>query len=261
MPTADSPTRRIKTADTVFGIIETVQELQGAKPAEIASHLDLAQSTVHDHLATLESMRYVVADGAEYRLSLKFLDHGIHSINQFAVLDAAKPLVRELAAETGETAFLHVEEHEHIVAIFREEGDHGVKIDWRGKYFPMHCTAAGKAILANYPESRVRDILDRQGLAEITANTTTNREELLSELSEVAADGFARNDGGSIKNVRGISSAVVVNDDVLGAVSVGGYRYRITDERFHDEIPTQVMGVANEIEFLMTEHDHTDLIA
>lgn len=260
MTSDNTSSRKISTTETVFGIIEALQELDGAKGSEIADHLDLAPSTVSDHITTLESMKYVVRSENEYRLGLKFLGHGIHARNQYESLKEAQPLINEVAKETAETVWLFVEEHDRVVAIFREEGDHGLHVSWRGKFLPMHCTSTGKAILASYSEPYVHKILDKQGLPQVTENTITDRDKLFTELEEIRDKGFALNDGEANENVRGISSPIVVNNNVLGAITVGGYRYRITDERFRETIPKRLLGITNEIEFELADHDFSDLV-
>lgn len=260
MASDNTPSRKISTTETVFDIIEAVQELDGANGSEIADHVDLAPSTVSDHLTTLESMKYIVKRKNGYQLGLRFLGHGIHARDQYEGLKKAQPLISEVAEETAETVWLFVEEHDRVVAIFREEGGHGLHVSWRGKFLPMHCTSTGKAILASYPESHVHRVLDKQGLPQMTDRTITDRDKLFTELEKIRNKGFALNDGEANENVRGISSPIEVSDNVLGAITVGGYRYRITDDRFRETIPKRLLGITNEIEFKLAEHDFSDLV-
>lgn len=252
--------RKIKTADTVFGIVETLQDLTTATVSDLAAELDLAPSTVHYHLSTLESMKYVVKGEDGYRLGLKFLDHGVFVMNQFDILEIARPILRELAEEAEETISLYVEEHGFAVGLYREQGRRGAVMDLRGKYFPMHCCAAGKAILANYPAERITEIIETRGLPAVTPNTLTERDAVLAELDRVRAEGVALSDGETMEYLRGVASPIIVNDDVLGSVSVGGYRNRLKGDYFREELPALVTGVTSEIEFQMMEHDHSKLI-
>lgn len=260
MTSHDTQSRKIKTTETIFAIVEALQELDGAKGSEIADYLDLAPSTVSDHLSTLESMKYVAYSEDGYQLGLKFLDHGIYAANQSEALEEAQPLIREIAQETAETVWFHVEEHDNVVAVYREEGDHGIRTDWRGKFLSLHCTAPGKAILAQYPESRIHTALDKTGLPKVTENTITDRDELLGELEEIRDRGFALSDGEAVKNVRAIASPIVVENKTIGAITVGGYRHRVTEERFCETIPELILGVTNEIEFGIAEHDYSDFM-
>ena len=97
MATRDKPPRRVKTSDTVFDIIETIEELEGASLADLSKELDFAKSTIHDHLSTLESKEYVARDGDQYTLSLKFLKHGMFARNELDVARVGQPVIEELA--------------------------------------------------------------------------------------------------------------------------------------------------------------------
>ena len=55
---------------------------------------------------------------------------------------------------------------------------------------PAHCTAIGKALLAGLTDEQVERLLPKRLPAE-TANTITDREELLADLARVRASGVA----------------------------------------------------------------------
>lgn len=125
MPAQNEP--KIKTTRTVFTIIERIQEMGGAGVTEIADSLGMSKSTVHRHLATLEDMEYVVKDGDQYRISLKFLDHAYHAKQELELTDSVGPLLEQLAEETDEVAWLSVPEHDKMVGVEFEAGEHGIQ--------------------------------------------------------------------------------------------------------------------------------------
>lgn len=55
---------RVKTTETAFMIIELLKKWNGGRLSEIAVELDLAKSTVHRHLSTLEDLEYVTKEDA-----------------------------------------------------------------------------------------------------------------------------------------------------------------------------------------------------
>lgn len=241
--------RRVKSAETVFGIIEALHELGTTGPTEVANRLNLSKSTVHDHLATLEDLEYVIAEGGEYRLSLKFLDHGIVARNELDIVDIAKPSLDQMADESGDVAWLIVEEHGSAVYLDKAIGENGVQTAGRiGKRTHLHFLGAGKSILAQLSEKRLKQIVDERGLPKRTENTITDLDELLEQLDQIREAGIALNDGEEVLGVRAVGAPITYRGKVVGAVSLSGPSKRLTGERFRETLPDIVLRGANEIE-------------
>jgi DNA-binding IclR family transcriptional regulator len=242
--------RTIKSAETVFDIIEILRVRDGARLTEIADAVEMATSTVHQYLWTLEKREFVYKEGDEYHLSLRFLDYGGFAQNRNREYQLAREKVNELADMTQERAQFVVEEHGRGVYVYTEIGDRAVKTDSRiGKRVWLHATAAGKAILAQFPEETVEDIFDRHGLETVTENTKTDRDELFDELSEIQDHGVAYNNQEDTKGLRAVGVPVMYPDgSVMGALSVSGPTHRFKGETLKQEIPDLLLGTANELE-------------
>lgn len=247
MTTKDASPGGVKTSETVFAIIEGLEDLGEARASELADHLDLSVSTVHDHLTTLVDMGYLVREEKEYRLGLRFLRLGTRA-RETVNVGPVRERLEHIAEETGETAWFVVEEEGLAVHIDRALGEHGVRTANRiGRRSHLHIHAGGKAILAHLPEERVREIVDEVGLPASTENTITDEEKLFEELDRIADRGYALNDNEEIVGTRSVAAPIVV-EEVLGALSVGGPANRIDGTRFREELPELVTGVVNEIE-------------
>ena len=245
------PEDGIRSVGRTFDIIETIQTLGGARISEIADELDVAKSTVHRHLGTLLRREYVTREGDEFQLSLKFLDLGEYSRACHDEYLFAEPKVDELAAQTEERVQFLVEEHGYGVYVFRSLGSHAVRTDpGLGKRVPLHTTAAGKAILANYPEAKVREIVERRGLDAVTDHTITRFADLQEELESIRERGFAVNNEENVKGLRAVGVPIrkQPGNHVIGALSVSGPSHRMKAEWFSEELPKLLLGVANEIE-------------
>lgn len=239
----------IKAGTKLFNTIEAIQKLNGATLTEVADSLDTPRSTVHIHLQTLKENGYVVERGDEYHLSLKFLDHGVHAKRKRRIARIVPPVLKQLAEDTNEAAWLMVMERDHVVGIEKELGERGVQTTGRiGRHTRFHYHAPGKAMLAELPEERVDEVLDEQGMTRSTENTITDVDELKAELAEIRDRGVAFDVGEAIEGIRSVASPVVCEGDVEGAIAVVGPKNRLRDERFHEEIPTLVSGAANELE-------------
>jgi len=83
----------VRTAETMFDIVQRLVDDDGASLAELASELDYAKSTVHRHLHTLEELGYVVHRDDGYHVGLRFLEGRGHRSEQL-------PRVRPRATES-----------------------------------------------------------------------------------------------------------------------------------------------------------------
>lgn len=242
--------KTVKTVDTVFMIIEALQESDGARITELGEQLDVANSTIHRHLTSLRRRGYVIKQGDTYKLGLRFLDLGQYVRTREVVFEMAKPKVEELAEETGERVQFIVEEHGYGVYVHRERGAHAVKTDpGIGKHIPIHATAAGKAILAYYPRDGVEEIIAENGVPALTENTITDPHELFDELATIRERGFSINNEESLEGLRAMGVPIKSpGAQVLGALSVSGPIHRMKGDWFEQELPDLLLGTANELE-------------
>lgn len=248
------PTRTVKTADTLLGVINHLQRLEGAGVTELSEYLGLAKSTVHDHLATLREHGYVVKRGDTYHLSLRFLDHGTYARDQLTFAHDVRPTIQRLAEDTEEMVWFAAEERGELVYLLRAVGPRGVGLVCRpGTRAPIHTTAPGKVILANFSNDRVREIADREGLVRETSNTVTDVEMLLNELERVREDGIATTRGEAHLGLTSVAAAVSIGGETLGAVSVSGPEQRLSEGRL-DDVTSDLLATVNEIELRLSMH-------
>lgn len=243
----------IKSTDTLFAIVETLKERNGAGVTELADELDRSKSTIHSHLKSLEKHRCVVKEGDTYRIGLRFLNFGGYAAQQTDLLEIVQSEVDGLVEETGETSQMIVEEHGRGIYLYQNRGDQAVKTDSHvGTEVYLHCTAVGKAILAHLPEGRVHEIVDRHGLPEKTPETVTDRETLFDELEEIRDRGYAFDDGERIPGIRCVAAPVRTDETVIGAMSVSGPTKRMKGDTFRHEIPELVCRAARVVEINAT---------
>ena len=240
----------VATVERAFDIVEFLREAETATLAEVTEAVDVAKSTAHRHLRTLEERGYVIREDDAFTLGMRFLDHGYFVRRRDPAYALAREKVESLAAQTDERAQFIVEEHGEAIYVHCESGSRAVMADSRlGKRLPIHATAAGLAILSAYDDERVETILDRRGLPELTPRTITDREELFEELERTRERGYSINDQGTIEGLRSVGAPVLGPEDgVVGALSISGPINRITGERFEEELPELIMGTTNELE-------------
>lgn len=245
--------RTIRSVETAFDIVEHLKETDGAGVSELAAELDLAKSTVHSHLATLYSKGYVTRDGDTFHVALRFLDLGNYARERDVLYQVGRPKVDELAEQTGEKVWILAEEHGRGIHLYVASGKRSVRTYARtGQLNYLHQLAAGKAILAFLPDERIDEIVDRYGLPARTEDTITDPEELRDELEAIRERGFAQNREESIPGLHAVGVPITDEDGVaIGSLSLSAPAKRLRGERFDEEVPNLLLGIANEIEINM----------
>ncbi|MEF8781390.1 MAG: IclR family transcriptional regulator, partial [Haloferacaceae archaeon] len=231
---SDLPETALDTTERSLEVLEAIKRNEGATMTELAEELDLAVSTVYKHLATLESKRFLLKEGQTYHVGFRFLNFGEHARSRLRGNQAIDEAVHRLAEETTEEVDFVVEDHGRIVTVSESyhkwvkygEAESGYRARM-GDYYPMHTTASGKAILAEYSRDRVEEIVDTWGLNTRTENTITDRDELFAELERTRERGFAIGDEEYTEGLRSVGTAVRdESGGTIGAMSVSGPSYR-----------------------------------
>jgi DNA-binding IclR family transcriptional regulator len=183
-------------------------------------------------------------------MGLSFLRYGEYVQSRKTAFRLAKKKVEEVADETGERCQFLTEEHGRGVYVHISSGRHAVETDSRvGEQVYLHSTSIGWAILANLPRQRVDEIIDQWGLPALTENTVTDRARLLERIARVREEGVAYNRGENVEGLWSVGVPVIGPDGgVVGALSVSGPSHRMKGERFAEELPTLLLGAANELE-------------
>lgn len=244
----------VKSVVTTFEILQTLRRLDGAGVTELANELDLPKSSAYNYLSTLEQEEYVVKEGSEYYVGLRFLDLGRHARQRNDLYETARPELEVIGDETGELVNLLVEEHGQGVYVCRVKGDQAVNVAAStGHRVSLHNTGLGKAVLAYMPEKRVDAILDEHGMSAETEHTITDRDELKSELATIRKRGVAFDREERLGGLCCVAVPIVDLDDrPIGAISVAGPTSRMDGERFESELPQALQSAANVIELNLT---------
>lgn len=199
---------------------------------ELAGQLGLAKSVIHRLVTALADAEYLAHDpvSRRYRLGPKAIRLGLVALSQAQLPQRARPILRALAAETGETATLSILDGDHRVYIDQVESTQPVRQTVQlGQHAPLYLGASGKAILAFLPADRreriVREAV-RQGATSI-GGAPLEEQRLLRELEAARAQGFAVSES---ERILGAASAAAPVFDcygqVIGSISVASVTVR-----------------------------------
>jgi DNA-binding IclR family transcriptional regulator len=239
----------VGAAERSFAIVEQLADSEGTGVSALADSLSISKSTVHNHLQTLRKLGYVIKDGDEYRVGLRFLDLGERARQRHELYHDMKAETDSLVEAVGERAQVMVEENGVGIYIYQSLADQAVRTDSHiGTVVNLHATSVGKAYLAHLPEEERAAFLE-QDLPEKTPDTLTDSEALQAELDEIAERGYAFNDEERTVGMRAVGAPILADDDgrVLGAISVSGPTTRMNGDWYHEEIPEMVAQSARVI--------------
>jgi IclR family transcriptional regulator, acetate operon repressor len=218
VPNDKSQVQVIARAATILRALE--DENAGLSLGQIAQRVNLARSTVQRIVAALECEKLVIAatPTGRVRLGPAILRLAASVRSDFTA--AARPYLERLSAELHETVDLSTVKKDHLVFIDQVIGSQRLRtVSAVGETFPLHCTANGKAYLAQLTDMGIEKLIGRAYEAR-TPKTLTRLDALIEDLKTVRRTGVAFD---REEHTLGICAAGVALRDPLGnavAISV-----------------------------------------
>lgn len=202
--------------------------------SEISATTRLHKSTAHRILMALEHNGFVEQnpETSKYHLGIKLFKLGHQAVARLSLRDIARPYLKALMEETGETVHLAVLDNDQVLYLDKVEGAHALRMPSRvGRHIPTHCTSLGKAMLSCLDEHEVRRIFQGQLLRRHTHNTVRNVEELWGELKKTRKQGYAVDREEIELGLRCVGAPLRdYTGKMVGAISVAGPSARLVSE-------------------------------
>ncbi len=204
-------------------------ELQLADICELSG---LNKTTTHRLLQALYSEELLARNPGtgSYRLGPGLMALGVQALSSNDLRLRARPLLRKLADDTGETATLEIPIDDTMLILDEVTGKHCVGAAGNvGTRWPIHATSTGKALIAfdQHGPDRLSELLQS-----LTSRTITRHETLQKQLGDIRRRGFAE----TVDELEDGFSAVgaVVRGsmgEVVGAISICGPTQRMSEGR------------------------------
>jgi IclR family acetate operon transcriptional repressor len=207
----------------------------GLTLTDTAHTVGLAPSTAHRLLTTLQYERLVRFDPATalWSIGVEAFNIGSAFLHIRDLAAVARPVMRRLMEESGETVNLAVEDQGEAIYLAQVECREMMRaLAKSGARVPLHGSAVGKALLAAMPDSQVAKILQKRGLPKLTEQTIDTPAKLRVALQQVRDQGFAIDDEEHAIGLRCVA-AVIYDEhaEPAAAVSLSGPMARIPDTR------------------------------
>jgi len=191
--------------------------------SEMARRARIPKSTTHRLVTDLLKWGALERGGRGVRLGVRLFELGSLVSDPARLRERAIPFAHSLNQITQLTSNLAVREGNEIIYLEKINArDLAVPHSRIGGRLPLHCTALGKAILANAPTSFINRVLS-EPLARLSPKTITDPEQLRRQLPEIRATGVAYDIEESQPGLFCVGAPIFArNGQVLGALSVTG---------------------------------------
>jgi IclR family transcriptional regulator, acetate operon repressor len=219
---------RVQSLDRTFSLLEQLAD-GPLTLSELAEATSLPMPTVHRLLRFLTSQGYARQERSKrYALGLRMIRLGQSASRGLGPW--ITPYLTRLVDLFGETANMALLEGDACVYVAQVPSPQSMRMFTEvGRAVSAHCTAVGKAILADEDAGAVRALLARTGMEARTEHTITEPEALLRALEQVRAQGYAMDDQEQELGVRCVAVAVPDAPSRI-AMSVSGPAPRMTEQ-------------------------------
>lgn len=221
----------VQSLDRAMGLLEVLAGASGLTLSELAARSDQAAATVYRALVTLQAhgMVEVEEQGQVWHVGAGAFRVGSAFLRRTKVAERARQPMDTLMRATGETANLGVESRDEVLFLSQVETHEAIRAFFPpGTKSPMHVSGIGKALLAFYPEDRVRGIVERQGLEKFTTLSITSELMLLRDLARTRERGYSIDDQERAEGMRCIAAPIFnAYGEPVAGLSVSGPAFRM----------------------------------
>jgi IclR family KDG regulon transcriptional repressor len=232
-----------------FAILELLANADSPKElVSICNALQMNKSTTYRFLATLKSLGYVVQDieSNRYALGSKLVWLASRFLDAIDLRTIARPVLRQLREETGETVHLAILDHFEVVYIDKLDGRSAVRMASSvGNRVPVHSTGLGKVLFAFMPEDVWRSYVKKVGLERRTSNTITDPAAFFEQLRLARECNYSIDNCENEDGIRCV--AVPIRDHtgkVVAAFSITGWMITMKPDR-DQELATMGLNFAS----------------
>ncbi|WP_261770937.1 IclR family transcriptional regulator [Rhodococcoides corynebacterioides] len=246
----------VSRAFTVMTMIADSAAPLSAK--DLAAAVGTPLPTMYHMINTLLAENVLLRNGiGGYRLGPRL------GILSDAYLEQGEPValletpLKEMAATTGETAYISAWRNGNIEVVATAEGHHAVRVMQlqRGAHGHAHARASGKLLLAYARPGLREQYLREHALDALTEHTIIDADELKDDLEKVRNRGYATDLEEFTADVSCLAVPVLINGRIIAAFTISSPTSRF--ERRREEMIAVALRTADDARRLLVNEKAT----
>ncbi len=255
-------TNSVPAVERALAILELLgRSRHGLTLSQVTRYLGLPKSSTHSLLLTFERCGYLHRhpQSGRYRLGLRVCELANMAVNGIGLRDQAAIVLQHLSTRTGLTVHMAILENGEVVLIEKiEPSACAARVaTWIGKRLSLYCTALGKVFASYLSETRLDELISRQGLVRYNDNTIVSKRKLKQDLALTRQRGYALDDEEEEIGIRCIGAPILsAAGEAIAAVSVVGTTAQV-DGGNREQLVTEVRSAARAISELLQNNEQS----
>jgi DNA-binding IclR family transcriptional regulator len=220
--------RAVSSFERGLRVLIAICEREQVRVEDLVNQLGLPTSTVYRYLRPLRDLDLVAELDGYYRVGGRLATNGNGVSNETLAL-MARPILADLARETGETALITVRIASQALCIAQVQSPHPVRMAFDiGQVLPLQAGAASRVLLAHAPA----EIVDRVIGGELPAHTpaTPDVRKLRRQLESTRTLGYTTSRAEFIPGTFAIAVPVFQGSEAIAGLCLAGPANRCTHD-------------------------------
>lgn len=229
----------IKSIVKAFDVLEVLGNKGERTLSELARDLNYPVSTTQRIVNTILDKGYMTKNTitGKYRLGLGLMRLQNSIVENYSIVEIAKPFMEAMVDETRESSNLGILDGKEVIHVYRVESPEVLKatniLSFR---LPAHTSATGKLLLAFEPIENIYRLFNKE-LKPCTENSIRNREQLIIELENIRKMGYAVDNEEGYHGVMGIAVPILdYKGSVLASLSLVSPTLRVNSEKISEQL-------------------------
>ncbi|MCK7613874.1 HTH-type transcriptional regulator BhcR [Roseibium sediminicola] len=225
----------IKSLDRAMAVFEHLSTQSGVSLSALSEQMGESTATLYRILFTLEARGLVEFDQAQqlWHIGPGAFIIGARFLRRTSLVERARPILRALMEQTGETANLGVAQGDQVLFVSQVETHESIRAFFPpGTLSPLHASGIGKALLAFMDPDQCIRILAKADRQRFTEHTLCEVVPLKENLDLIRARGFSIDGEEKNLGMRCIAAPVFNHyGEAVAGLSVSGPTSRVSPDK------------------------------
>lgn len=223
----------VQSLDKAMVVLKAVAAHSGLSLTQLSEITEITSPTVYRALITMQQHGMVTfdEDSQLWTIGLGAFRIGSSFLRKTSIIEQARPVMKSLMLETGETANLGIMEDHEIVFLSQAETHQPIRAFHRpGSKGTFYASGIGKILFAYLDERSARRLLSSVAIQKYTDKTITDIDQLIAHRKEMRAQGYAFDDEERMLGMRCVAAPIFdIHGEAVAALSISGPSVRIPD--------------------------------